>query len=54
MAVADQVVLTKDEEVRNLRSLAEKLKGADVELSKTSAERHAWDQAGEFAGQLAS
>lgn len=29
-----KLALAKDEEIRNLRSLAEKLKGADVELSK--------------------
>jgi hypothetical protein len=34
-----KVVLSKDEEIRNLRSLAEKLKGADVELSKTVSEK---------------
>jgi hypothetical protein len=34
-----KVVLSKEEEVRNLRSLSEKLKGADVELSKVSQER---------------
>jgi hypothetical protein len=32
-------VLGKDEEIRNLRSLAEKLKGADAELAKTVAEK---------------
>ncbi len=34
-----KVVFSKDEEVRNLRALAEKLKGADVELTKTTAEK---------------
>jgi hypothetical protein len=34
-----KVALAKDEEIRNLRSLAEKLKGADVELSKHVAEK---------------
>ena len=34
-----KAVLGKDEEIRNLRSLAEKLKGADGELSKITAEK---------------
>jgi hypothetical protein len=34
-----KAALAKDEEIRNLRSLAEKLKGADAELSKTAAEK---------------
>ena len=34
-----KTVLAKDEEIRNLRSLSEKLKGADAELGKTSAEK---------------
>ena len=34
-----KVALAKDEEIRNLRSLAEKLKGADVELSKAVSEK---------------
>ncbi len=34
-----KLALAKDEEIRNLRTLAEKLKGADVELSKVASER---------------
>lgn len=34
-----KTALAKDDEVRTLRTLAEKLKGADVELSKVSGER---------------
>lgn len=34
-----KLMLAKDEEIRNLRSLAEKLKGADVELNKAVSER---------------
>ncbi|MBI5239277.1 MAG: hypothetical protein HY926_02295 [Elusimicrobia bacterium] len=34
-----KTVLTKDEEIRALRALAEKLKGADAELAKTAAEK---------------
>jgi len=34
-----KAVLAKDEEIRNLRALAEKLKGADAELAKTAAEK---------------
>ncbi|MDE2142103.1 MAG: hypothetical protein KGJ84_06810, partial [Elusimicrobia bacterium] len=34
-----KIALAKDDEVRTLRSLAEKLKGADTELSKTSSEK---------------
>src|SRR5579883_1192787 len=34
-----KMALAKDEEIRNLRALAEKLKGADVELSKAVSER---------------
>jgi hypothetical protein len=34
-----KTVLGKDEEIRNLRSLAEKLKGADAEFAKTLAEK---------------
>lgn len=38
-----KLTLAKDEEIRNLRSLAEKLKGADVELQKALAEKK-WNQ----------
>lgn len=34
-----KLMFAKDEEARNLRALAEKLKGADVELTKTTAEK---------------
>ena len=34
-----QVALGKDEEIRTLRSLAEKLKGVDVELAKVASEK---------------
>jgi hypothetical protein len=34
-----KIAMGKDDEIRTLRSLAEKLKGADTELSKTSSEK---------------
>ncbi len=38
-AVWQKTTLAKDEEIRNLRTLAEKLKGADGELSRVSSEK---------------
>jgi hypothetical protein len=38
-AAWQRTALAKDEEIRTLRSLAEKLKGADVELAKLAAEK---------------
>ncbi|OGR88648.1 MAG: hypothetical protein A3J74_05430 [Elusimicrobia bacterium RIFCSPHIGHO2_02_FULL_57_9] len=35
-----KIAFGKDEEIRNLRSLAEKLRSADLELSKTSADKN--------------
>ncbi|OGR50025.1 MAG: hypothetical protein A2X37_00975 [Elusimicrobia bacterium GWA2_66_18] len=39
-----RVAMAKDEEIRTLRSLAEKLKGADTELSKISMEKKILDE----------
>ncbi len=39
-----KIALAKDEEIRTLRSLSEKLKGADVELAKVSHEKKILDE----------
>lgn len=39
-----RIAMGKDDEIRTLRSLAEKLKGADTELSKVSAEKKIIEQ----------
>jgi chromosome segregation ATPase len=39
-----RIAMGKDDEIRTLRSLAEKLKGADTELSKTAAEKKILEQ----------
>ena len=50
-----KVVLSRDEEIRNLRTLAEKLKGADVELSKALFEKKALEaRVGELAAERSS
>ncbi len=39
-----KIAMAKDDEIRNLRSLAEKLKGADTDLAKVSSEKKILDE----------
>ncbi|MBI4424543.1 MAG: hypothetical protein HY554_12485, partial [Elusimicrobia bacterium] len=50
-----KVILAKEEEIRNLRALSEKLRGADAELEKVASEKQMFERrAGELSQDLAA